>query len=218
MPKEKKSDVNQVTDKHHRWLTLNRIEALTDGIFAIVMTLLVLSIDLPQKVELLNQSQIKVFLQSQGHVLYIYMLSFMILAKFWTAHHSQFSHLRATNPTHLWLNIIFLMFTALLPFTSDLAGELPIYWVSQIPFHLNMFLISVSFLLSWQYASKNRRLLKDDVSENLIKYILLKSWVTPLVAMICMIVAFIIPAYSSIPYLLIPMIHSFIRSRFKNKS
>jgi len=201
-----------------RWLTLNRITALTDGIFAIVMTLLVLTLDLPEKVELLNQAEIKEFLNSQWHVLYIYILSFLILAKFWTAHHSQFSHLKATNPKHLWLNIIFLMFIALLPFTADLAGALPTYWISQYPFHLNMFLISITFLMSWQYASKGRRLLKDDVSEDLIKYISLKSWITPLVAIICMITAFIVPAYSSIPYLTIPIIHKFIRSRFTNKS
>ena len=214
MPTEKKLDVNQV-DKHHRWLTLNRITALTDGIFAIVMTLLVLTLDLPEKVELMNHADIREFLNSQWHVLFIYVLSFLILAKFWTAHHSQFSHLKATNPTHLWLNIIFLMFTALLPFTSDLAGELPIYWLSQIPFHINMFLISITFLMSWLYASKDRRLLKDDVSEDLIKYISLKARITPLVAMICMIAAFIIPAYSSVPYLMIPIIHKFILSRFK---
>jgi len=217
MPTGKNSDVNQV-EKYHRWLTLNRIAALTDGIFAIVMTLLVLTLDLPEKVELMNHADIREFLNSQWHVLFIYMLSFLILAKFWTAHHSQFSHLKATNPTHLWLNILFLMFTALLPFTSDLAGELPIYWLSQIPFHINMFLISITFLMSWLYASKDRRLLKDDVSEDLIKYISLKARVTPLVAMICMITAFIIPAYSSVPYLMIPIVHKFILSRFKRKT
>ncbi len=217
MPTEKNSDVNQV-EKHHRWLTLNRIAALTDGIFAIVMTLLVLTLDLPEKVELMNHADIREFLNSQWHVLFIYMLSFLILAKFWTAHHSQFSHLKATNPTHLWLNILFLMFTALLPFTSDLAGELPIYWLSQIPFHINMFLISITFLMSWLYTSKERRLLKDDVSESLVRYTTLKAWVTPIVAIFCMGMAFIIPAYSSIPYLFIPIIHKFIRFRFKNRS
>lgn len=201
-----------------RWLTLNRIAALTDGIFAIVMTILVLSLDLPEKVELMNETQIRDFLHSQWHVLYIYFLSFMILAKFWTAHHSQFSHLKATNPTHLWLNIIFLMFIALLPFTSSLSGELPIYWLSQIPFHLNMFLISITFLMSWQYASKERRLLKDDVSENLVRYITLLACMTPLIAVVCMGMTFIVPAYSSIPYLMIPIIHKFIRFRFTNKS
>lgn len=217
MPKKKNSDVNQV-EKYHRWLTLNRIAALTDGIFAIVMTLLVLTLDLPEKVGIMNHADIREFLNSQWHVLFIYMLSFLILAKFWTAHHSQFSHLKATNPTHLWLNILFLMFTALLPFTADLAGELPIYWLSQIPFHINMFLISITFLMSWLYASKGRRLVKDDVSEDLIKYISLKARVTPLVAMICMIAAFIIPAYSSVPYLMIPIVHKFILSRFKRKT
>lgn len=202
--------------RHHRWLTLNRIEALTDGIFAIVMTLLVLSLDLPEKVNLLNQAQIRAFLHSQWHVFFIYVLSFMILAKFWTAHHAQFSHLKATNPTHLWLNIVFLMFTALLPFTSDLAGDLPNYWVSQIPFHLNMFLISMTFLMSWQYASKNRRLLKNDITENLVRFISCKTLVTPFVAILCIIAAFIIPAYSSVPYLAIPIIQSILRSRYIN--
>ena len=217
MPKKKNSDVNQV-EKYHRWLTLNRIAALTDGIFAIVMTLLVLTLDLPEKVGIMNHADIRDFLNSQWHVIFIYMLSFLILSKFWTAHHSQFSHLKATNPTHLWLNILFLMFTALLPFTADLAGELPIYWLSQIPFHINMFLISITFLMSWLYASKGRRLVKDDVSEDLIKYISLKARVTPLVAMICMIAAFIIPAYSSVPYLMIQIVHKFILSRFKRKT
>lgn len=218
MPGLNQDKLNPLTDLSHRWLTLNRIAALTDGIFAIVMTLLVLTLDLPEKVELLNQAEIKVFLNTQWHVLYIYMLSFLILAKFWTAHHSQFSHLRATNPTHLWLNIIFLMFSALLPFTADLAGELPNYWLSQFPFHLNMFLISITYLMCWQYATADRRLLKDDTSENLVRYISLKTWVTPFVAILCMLTAFIVPAYSSVPYLLIPIIHKFIRSRFKNKS
>ncbi|MDP8241631.1 MAG: TMEM175 family protein [Candidatus Celaenobacter antarcticus] len=217
MPGLNQDKLNPLTDLSHRWLTLNRIAALTDGIFAIVMTLLVLTLDLPEKVELLNQAEIKVFLNTQWHVLYIYMLSFLILAKFWTAHHSQFSHLRATNPTHLWLNIIFLMFSALLPFTADLAGELPNYWLSQFPFHLNMFLISITYLMCWQYATADRRLLKDDTSENLVRYISLKTWVTPFVAILCMLTAFIVPAYSSVPYLLIPIIHKFIRFRFKNK-
>jgi len=213
---ETKNKISTIDIKHHRWLTLNRIEALTDGIFAIVMTLLVLSLDLPEKVKLLNEEEIRIFLHSQWHVLYIYMLSFMILAKFWTAHHSQFSHLKATNPTHLWLNIVFLMFTALLPFTSDLAGDLPLYWMSQMPFHMNMFLISSTFLISWQYASKNKRLLKDDVTENFVRYISYKAWVTPLVSMFCMLMAFIVPAYSSIPYLTIPIIHKILLSHYKD--
>jgi uncharacterized membrane protein len=212
-----KQEKNSTIDlRHHRWLTLNRIEALTDGIFAIVMTLLVLSLDLPDKVELLNQTEVRTFLHSQWHDLYIYVLSFMILAKFWTAHHSQFSHLKATNPTHLWLNIIFLMFTALLPFTSDLAGELPVYWMSQMPFHLNMFLISVTFLMSWLYASQNKRLLKDDVTDNFVRYISCKAWVTPLVAIFCMFTAFIIPMYSSLPYLAIPIIHKILLVRYRD--
>ncbi len=213
---ETQNKISTIDAKHHRWLTLNRIEALTDGIFAIVMTLLVLSLELPQKVGLFNQDQIKVFLHSQWHSLFIYFLSFMILAKFWTAHHSQFSHLKATNPTHLWINIIFLMFTGLLPFTSDLAGELPIYWLSQMPFHLNMFLISMTFLISWKYASKEGHLLKDDVTESFVRYISYKAWVTPLVAMSCLLVAFISPTYSSIPYLTIPIIHKILLSRFRD--
>ncbi|HEX38368.1 MAG TPA: DUF1211 domain-containing protein [Candidatus Cloacimonetes bacterium] len=201
-----------------KWLTINRITALTDGVFAIVMTLLVLSLEAPEPHEITNIVHLKHLLMNQWHVLYIYFLSFLILANFWIANHSEFSHLKATNIIHLWYSIIFLMFTALLPFTSQLSGDYPHYWLTQGCFHLNMFLISATFLMSWQYASYKRRLIKDNVSDNLLKYIQIRIWVTPIVAILCILLAFFIPNYSSIPYILIPIIHRIIVPKYKKRS
>ncbi len=198
-----------------RWLTINRITALTDGVFAIVMTLLVLSLEAPEPHEVASIADLRLILINQWHTLYIYFLSFLILANFWIANHSEFSHLKATNVTHLWYSIIFLMFTALLPFTSSLSGDYPTYWLTQGCFHLNMFLISSTFLMTWQYASYKHRLLKEDVSESLVKYVNIRTWVTPVVSIFCMILAFFIPGYSSIPYIMIPIIHRVIVPKYK---
>jgi len=198
-----------------RWLTISRITALTDGIFAIVMTLLVLSLESPEQYQVSNIVQLKNILLAQWHVLYIYFLSFLILANFWIANHSEFSHLKATNITHLWFSIFFLMFISLLPFTSSLSGDFPNYWLTQACFHLNMFLISSTFLMGWQYASFNKRLLKDEISESLIIYVNIRTWVTPIISIVCLILAFFTPGYSSLPYILIPILHKVVVPEYR---
>jgi len=207
--------MNLKEKKQKPWLTLSRIAGLTDAMFAIVMTLLILSLDAPEQYHIKDIIHLKFFLTKQWHVLYIYVISFLILAKFWIDHHSQFTYLKATNLTHLWLNIIFLMFVALLPFTSSLSGDFPQYWLAQTCFHINMFLISITFVITWNYAFFNRRLTEDYISRDLIKFSNLFFWVTPVISIICLILAIFIPYYSSLPYLLIPIINRLLKTKFK---
>jgi len=198
-------------NQHKHWLTINRITSLTDGVFAIVMTLLVLSLDAPEQFHIENAHHLKLFLVKQWHVLYIYILSFLILANFWIGHHYRFALLKATNITHLWFNIIFLMVVALLPFSSSLSGDFPQFWLTQSCFHINMFLISIASLLSWQYASRDQKLLKDYVAKNIITRINIRLWITPLISIFCLFLAIFTPSYSSLPYILIPVINKTIK-------
>src|SRR4030065_989192 len=102
-------------------LTTRRIEALADGIFAISMTLLVLTLTLPDMMDTkLNLSQL---LAEQWPKFFNYALSFFLLAIFWIVHHQQFHYIRRTDRTHIWINIGILMFVALVPFTTDVAGD-----------------------------------------------------------------------------------------------
>src|SRR5207245_504506 len=99
----------------------SRVEALTDGIFSAVMTILGLSLTLPFITGPINQP-LPDFLEVLTGVL-IYALSFFIVAVFWVGHHIVFLYVRRTDRPLIWLNNLFLMFIGLLPLSSTLLGR-----------------------------------------------------------------------------------------------
>ena len=102
-------------------LTTRRIEALADCIFAFAMTLLVLTLTLPDVMQTkLSLSQLLV---AQWPKFFNYALSFLLLAVFWVIHHQQFHVIRRTDSRHVWINVGILMFVALMPFSTDVVGD-----------------------------------------------------------------------------------------------
>ena len=92
-----------------------RIESLTDGIFAFGMMLLVLGAGSPFTVATLAKTPANEILVNSMPDVILYVISFLLLAAFWVAHHSQFHHIRYIDRTLLWLNIIILMLIAFIP-------------------------------------------------------------------------------------------------------
>ena len=78
-------------------LTPRRLEALTDGIFAIAMTLLVLTLNIGKITEGLTSASLHKLLLEQIPKFYNYALSFVLLAIFWMVHHQQFHFIKQTN-------------------------------------------------------------------------------------------------------------------------
>jgi uncharacterized membrane protein len=94
----------------------NRIEALSDGIFAIVMTLLILEFHVPNLP--LNAPNVEVApaLLALWPKFVSYTVTFVSLGYFWVGHHIMYHAIRRADRTLLWLNIFFFMFVSLLPF------------------------------------------------------------------------------------------------------
>jgi len=200
-------------DKPSVPLSTSRIEALTDGIFAISMTLLVLTLTLPDTTQArLNLSEL---LAAQWPKFFNYALSFILLAIFWIVHHQQFHYIRRTNRTHIWINIVILMFVALVPFTTDVAGDYSRNTMAELLFSGNLLILGLLFLLNWVYACHNHRLVDADMSRRAIFRGTVRNCITPVVAAISMIVALFVPRWGLIVYLLIPIIelHPWFRSR-----
>lgn len=80
----------------------NRIEALVDGIFAITMTILVLSLAAPEIAVLLSDSIIRISLQDVLPKFYVFVLSFILIALFWTIHHRTFYIIKRADNVLLW--------------------------------------------------------------------------------------------------------------------
>jgi len=186
-------------------LTTRRIEALADGIFAIAMTLLVLTLTLPDMAQTkLSLSQL---LADQWSKFFNYALSFLLLAIFWIVHHQQFHVIRRTDRNHVWINIGILMFVALMPFSTDIAGDYSGETLAELVFGANLMILGLLFLLNWWYACSNHRLVDADLDREIIVRGIRRSCVTPCVAAVSMILSFFIPGWALTAYMLIPVIH-----------
>ncbi len=105
------------------WMSTKHLETLVDGIFTIAMTLLVLSLSLPQLPYPATNAAILSSFSSMSQQFFTYALSFILLAIFWGINHSQFYLIKKSNQTLLWINILWLMFVALVPFSTNLVGH-----------------------------------------------------------------------------------------------
>jgi Predicted integral membrane protein len=146
-------------------LSKGRIETLTDGIFAIAMTLLILGIEVPQidpltPMDTLIHSLIPDILQ--------YVVAFLVLAVFWTIHHNQFYYIRVIDYRLLWLNIFWLLLVGGMPFTTSLAETYIHDYQAMIIFGCNIMLIDIILAAHWHYAAKERHLIDPATSSEVI--------------------------------------------------
>ncbi|MDD4614262.1 MAG: TMEM175 family protein, partial [Caldisericia bacterium] len=103
-------------------LSLNRLETLTDGIFAIIITIMVLGIHVPTIPT--NSSSMELFyaLRQLTPQIISYSVSFYLIAHFWLSHIHQLKMCVCTNRTHILLIFMFIFFVSFIPFTTALVG------------------------------------------------------------------------------------------------
>jgi uncharacterized membrane protein len=186
----------------------NRLETLADGIFAIAMTLLVLSIEVPNLPGNLTSSLfIEYTLYTLIPQIFVYVLSFVLLASFWLTHQIFFV-IKRTDTKLLWINIFWLMSIAIVPFSTSMVGKYGGFQLSQIIFDINMMIIGILFYINWNYATS-----QELIIEQVMPYAdkIKKSFlVIPLLAVMAIIISFIIPYGSILVFILIPTMFTLI--------
>ncbi|MGB9837246.1 TMEM175 family protein [Methanothermobacter sp.] len=173
----------------------NRIEGLVDGIFAIAMTILVLGIEVPAGIT--TESSMFSYLTILAPQIYIYCLSFFLLGIFWRVNHMQFENLKEVDTGFLWINIFWLMFVAMVPFSTELTGDYGEFVTSNIIFHLNMLMVGILLSVSWFYAYRNGLV---DVEKDHYLRALKMNMLMPFAAILALIITPFKPEYSSIAY------------------
>jgi uncharacterized membrane protein len=112
------------TENLDRGLPKARLETLDDGVFAIAMTLLVLELRVSTNAEVTERELVHQLLQLLPKLGSIF-LSFLLLGMSWIGHHNQYVYIRRTDCPFLWINILFMFFITLIPFSTALLGEHP---------------------------------------------------------------------------------------------
>lgn len=114
------------TALHHHDRTefqLERLILFTDAVFAIAITLLAIEIKLPEMEGRPTDAQIWEQLVRLIPKFIGFLTGFAVIALYWMAHHRIFRFMRNYNPKILWLNILFLLFIVLMPFSSGLFSS-----------------------------------------------------------------------------------------------
>jgi TMEM175 potassium channel family protein len=156
-------------------LRLNRIEAFTDGVFAIIVTLLVLELKVPplhdqQSVRELAGRLIELLPQFLS-----WLISFVIVCKFWLNHHHIFGLARHANYSLVWLNVVFLMCQSFIPFPTALMGEHASNPLAVSFFGCVMAINTIAFIAMHRYIL--RHLIKPELAGAQDPRIILKSFV-----------------------------------------
>jgi uncharacterized membrane protein len=99
----------------------SRLEAFSDGVFAIVITLLILDIRFPE----VTYDQFANALVSLFPRILAYVMSFIIIGLYWVVHHSSMHAIKKTDRGFLWLNILLLLGVSFIPFPTSLLGRYP---------------------------------------------------------------------------------------------
>lgn len=99
----------------------SRLEAFSDGVFAIVITLLILDIRFPE----VDYSQFGAALASLLPRILMYVLSFIIIGLYWVSHHNSMQVVKKIDRNFLWMNILLLLCVSFIPFPTSLVGRYP---------------------------------------------------------------------------------------------
>jgi uncharacterized membrane protein len=158
-------------------LRLTRIEAFSDGGFAIIVTLLVLELKVPALKDHASVSELAHHLLEALPKFVSWLISFVIVCKFWLNHHHILGLARHANYAMVWLNSLFLLGQSFIPFPTALAGEYPVNPLAVsffgVVFALNTFL----FLILHAYVGRN--LIKPELAALQDSHGIIKAFVGP---------------------------------------
>jgi uncharacterized membrane protein len=194
-------------------LSRNRLETLFDAIFAFAMTLLVTGFVVEPISDVDAPAVLPGYIASMGPEFFLFLIAFFVLASFWLVHHRQFHYVLTVDPALVWITLLILAFTVMMPFTTNVGGDYPEVQVAVVLFHTNLFILGVLFFTHWWYLIHNPQITTVQISNQDGKNGLRRAMVAPLVSLLGLIFSFASPSWSMTIYLLIPSL-LYINKRF----
>jgi uncharacterized membrane protein len=139
-------------------MTKTRLEAFSDGVFAIVITLLILDVRFPA-----GEALTLAALMGVAPHLLAFVLSFVIVGVYWVSHYNMLHYVKEVDRQLLWLNLALLMIVVLLPFPTSLLGQHPDSLLAVTLYGVNLMLANAAGTVLWLYATGRRSLAADEV-------------------------------------------------------
>ena len=193
---------------------IGRTLSFSDGVIAIAITLLALNLEVPQIPESSAAAELPSALLELWPNLFSFVLSFWIIGFYWLAHHRLVQHIRAYDRQMLLINLLFLMWVVLMPFSSALIGEYEQQQLPVIIYAIHNILTSLSLTWLWRHAIKDSRLVQTNLDPRLVRYRNLRSLIIPSVFGLSIGISFISVEVARLSWLLLGLLTGPILQRY----
>ena len=166
-----------------------RICAFTDGVYAIVITLLVLELKAPEGSGLTNE-QVFTDILKQSRAFLAYFISFFVVGWLWFRHHGIFKALEKSDNVVILVNFIHLLFVSLIPYTASVAGRYAQDQLAVLMFFGNIGLSGLTVSLLKQYVLPKTDWQNTELFEQLLREDWVHRYTIPVVATLAILVSF----------------------------
>ena len=217
---------NQLHNELRKEFQLERMILFSDAVFAIAITLLVIEIKIPEEHEAVSDKKL---LYALGHLIpkFIgFFISFMLIGIYWTVHHRMFGFVTNYTRKLLLLNLVFLFFVALMPFStgfySEYAGPDLIRHQLKVPltfYVLNFCCVGFVNYLMWVYITNPKnKVAEPPIDPMTAKISKFRAFVVPFIFLIMIPVAYLTNVLFAVYIpMLIPIVLFIVRKRIKKK-
>ncbi len=182
-------------------MTKNRLEAFSDGVFAIVITLLILEV----KVPLVDKAQLNSSLVVLMPKILSFILSFVVVGSYWVAHHTMMAFVEKVDRSVLWFNLLILLTVAFIPFPTALLGEYTYVRTPVILYGISLSLVNITGTIFWIYVTYKNRFVKNTLSKKFSNFVGFIHLIPVLFYLLSIGLSFISITLSYIIYFLVPL-------------
>jgi uncharacterized membrane protein len=188
-------------------MSTRRIEAFSDGVLSIVITLLVLQLSLPVFSSPPTDAELTRRLFEMAPKLFSYLISFAIVGIFWVGHHGMFHFIIRADRTLLWLNNLFLLAVGFIPFPAALLGSYGTRRIAVIVYGASLTFVGLTLVLIWWHATRRRRLVNQDLSSEAVASGFKRVLVSPIIYVAAIILSFVSVWFSLAAYVIAPVVY-----------
>jgi uncharacterized membrane protein len=194
-------------------LALERIVFFSDAVMAIAITLLAIELPLPDLGGGVTMAEFDAAMTRLQPKLISFLISFLLIAIYWMRHLRVYRYIERWDATLLFLNLLFLLSIALLPFTSNLVGLYAQFAITDAIYALDAAAVGLSMNAIWWYAASRHRLIDEALPAAAIRQVSASGYGAPVSFLLSIPVAFVNPQWAQIVWWILPATSTVLLSR-----
>jgi uncharacterized membrane protein len=199
-------------------IKVEHVISFSDAIFAFAITLMALSIDIPDLPSNLTQSELLDKLYGLFPQFESYIISFAVIAIFWVSYHQVFNHIKGSHIIMVYLNLLFLLLITLLSLSTSLVINYGGYHIPYIIYSLMVILTSSLLAMIWWHATKDKLLIDKNLHQFYIKGVMINLISIPLVFTVSIIISFVNLDIAEYFWLVIAPLNIAIKQKYKQST